>query len=235
MAETSSQPHFLWKLLRPKIFFALLYRVELFFNQVVIQILEQIQICFPQEKSVSAYSMHSPRRWALDLHKEQPGLPPFLSVCKGGGSCLCLLLPAHKSKGAACRFPRSALVHSHLAPLLRLPILPPFTISSCFSRSFPLCNAGHLSRLPDLKSSSAWWHWPLTLTWWYTHSLLCLSIQLILTMHLSMPEIQQWTELSLGKKTKNKQIHRYLLCQVVVSAGNGGSVGGREVLLYITQ
>lgn len=120
-----------------------------FFNQAVIRILEQIQICFPEEMSISAHNMCRPRGWASGLSRG--------TVCQKAGSCVCLPMTCMQVKGSSSQIPRSPLGHSHLAPRLRPPSLP-CTISSRFSVSYSsiwaIWTSALLSRLPDLKSSS---------------------------------------------------------------------------------
>ena len=119
----------------------------LFFSQAVIQILEQIQICFSEEKSVSAHNLYSARGWAFGL---SPG-----TMRQSGGS---LPTTCAQAKERGLRVPGSALGHSHLAPLPRAPVLPFKISSSCFSVTFwssiwATWASALPSRLPDLNSS----------------------------------------------------------------------------------
>lgn len=108
----------------------------LFFNQAVIQMLERIQICFPEEKPAFAYSTHTLREgvgfWPLPV----PAGPALLhEVCERDGSHPCLpqtCLPVQ-------RVPSQT--HWLYTALLKPPFLP-LTISSCFSTSFLFCK-GH--------------------------------------------------------------------------------------------
>lgn len=92
VAETSSCHISLQNVRAKNILFLAILIWTVFFNQAVIRIMEEIQICVPGEKSVSAYSMCRPRGWASGLSRGTTG--------QRGASASALQRP-HKSMGAA--------------------------------------------------------------------------------------------------------------------------------------
>lgn len=108
--------------------YSLLYYIKLnsVFNQAVIQILEQIQICFPEEKSVFATDSIAGQSRLLTFNG-LPGLPTS-PVRKRHGFHFCPPTTCAPVRKISLWVFIRALVHGCLPSLLRPPFLS-FTIS----------------------------------------------------------------------------------------------------------